>query len=104
MTEDSDPFILKSRAQLKETIGTSSIYTMPSDVEISGSKYVEDFGYGISLLQRSKPRPPGADPFKALDTLERSMGVERRTISAFLQSPGDVSPSLIQMLRGLDER
>ncbi|SLF29697.1 Uncharacterised protein [Mycobacteroides abscessus subsp. bolletii] len=104
VTEDSDPFILKSRAQLKETIGTSSIYTMPSDVEISGSKYVEDFGYGISLLQRARPRPPGADPFKALDALERSMGVERRTISGFLRSPGDVSPSLIQMLRGLDER
>ncbi|WP_145044213.1 hypothetical protein [Mycobacteroides abscessus] len=104
VTEDTDPFILKSRAQLQDTIGTSSIYTMPSDVEIPESKYVEDFGYGISLLKRTSPRPPGADPFKALDTLERSMGVERRTISAFVRCPGGISSALLATLKQLDAR
>ncbi|WP_139361780.1 hypothetical protein [Mycobacterium sp. 96-892] len=105
VTQDDDLVDSKSRAQHIETIRGYSMYLMPSEVELSGSKHVDDLGYGISLLKRTKPRNPRCDPMEALDTLERSIGVQRRTITAFRQHPGgDVSPSLLAQLKELDER
>lgn len=105
VTDDKHPPKEKSRAHHIETIRGCSIYQMPSEVELKPSKFVTDMGYGVSLLQRTTPRGPDSDPFRALDTLERSMGVERRTITAFRQYPGDgVSSSLLELVKELDER
>lgn len=105
VTDDKHPPAEKSRAHHIETIRGCSIYKMPSEVELKPSKFVTDMGYGVSLLQRTTPRGPDSDPLRALDTLERSLGVERRTITAFRQCPGDdASPSLLALVKELDER
>lgn len=105
VTEDDDSLIVNERAKHLQTIRGYSIYLMPSEIEIPPGEFTEDLGYGISLMRRTKPRNPNCDPLEALDTLERSLGVQRRTITAFRESPGsDASPSLLALLKELDER
>lgn len=104
-TEDSDPHDSKMRAQLIETIRNCAVYLMPSGVKIPESEFSCDLGYGVSFLRRTTPRKAGCDPLAALDSLERSMGVQRRTLSAFREYPGeDASPAFLARLAKIEER
>ncbi|PEG60155.1 hypothetical protein CQY21_13755 [Mycolicibacterium boenickei] len=104
-TEDSDPHDSKMRAQLIETIRNCAVYLMPSGVKIPESEFGSDLGYGVSFLRRTTPRKAGCDPLAALDSLERSMGVQRRTLTAFREYPGeDSSPAFLARLAQIDER
>ncbi|MGH3724197.1 MAG: hypothetical protein ACRDUS_08710 [Mycobacterium sp.] len=103
-SEDEDTPKAQSRARLVETIADTSLYISESEIELPPSEYSTDLGYGINFLSRSRPRDPKCDPYRALDDLERSLGVQHRTITGFLQSPGTAESSLLETLERLDSR
>lgn len=104
VSEDDDPSEVNSRARLVEQISDLSVFISESEFDLPRSEYATDLGYGIKILSRSRPRDAEANPYRALDDLERALGVKRRTITAFLECPGDVGSSLIESVKQLDCR
>jgi hypothetical protein len=103
-SSDNDTSAAMSRARFVEQISDVSVYIAESEFELPPNEYTADLGYGISMLGRSRPRDSTCDPYSALDDLERSLGVQRRTITAFLDCPGPVESSLLESLERLDRR
>lgn len=104
VSEDRDPSDANSRARLVEQIADISVFTSESEFAPPESEYATDLGYGVSILSRTRPRDAECNPYRAVDDLERALGVERRTITAFLQCPGEVGASLLESVRDLDSR
>lgn len=103
-SEDRDTAAAMSRARLVEQISDVAVYVTESEFALPQNDYTTDLGYGVSVLGRSGPRDSTCDPYSALDDLERSLGVQRRTITAFRDCPGPVESSLLESLERLDLR
>lgn len=104
VSRDTDTPDVNSRAHLVDIMGDLSIFRMESDFELPESEHVTDVGYGVQIYGRARPRSSKFAPYEALDDLERSLGVQRRTISAFLECPGPLDPATRDLLETLDRR